>query len=49
MADVLAFGVEIYLNAQVEAVPFYEKYNFTKVGEMFMEADIEHYKMIYNL
>ena len=26
---------------------FYEKYGFIRVGNMFMEANIEHYKMVY--
>ncbi len=35
----------IYLHAQVHAVGFYEKYGFVKVGEMFEEANISHFKM----
>lgn len=40
-------GVKIYLHAQVSAVGFYEKYGFKKEGPLFVEADIEHYKMCY--
>lgn len=36
----------VYLNAQVKAVPFYERHGFHKVGEMFEEAGIQHYKMV---
>jgi predicted GNAT family N-acyltransferase len=36
----------VYLNAQLRAVPFYERHGFHKVGEMFVEADIQHYKMM---
>ncbi len=39
--------LEIYLHAQTHAVPFYEKLGFQKVGELFYEANIPHYKMIY--
>ncbi|WP_245711883.1 GNAT family N-acetyltransferase [Hymenobacter psychrophilus] len=35
----------VYLNAQLPAVRFYERHGFTKAGEKFVEADIEHYKM----
>ncbi|AIZ63467.1 GNAT family acetyltransferase [Hymenobacter sp. DG25B] len=35
----------VYLNAQLRAVPFYERHGFQKVGEKFTECDIEHYKM----
>ncbi len=35
-----------YLHAQLTAVPFYEKEGFTKVGEMFEECNIQHFKMV---
>lgn len=35
----------VYLNAQLPAVRFYERHGFEKVGEKFVEADIEHYQM----
>jgi predicted GNAT family N-acyltransferase len=38
---------EVYLNAQVAAVRFYERHGFGKVGAAFWEAGIEHYKMIW--
>ncbi len=41
-------GKEIYLHAQTHAVPFYEKLGFKKVGELFYEANIPHYKMIFS-
>jgi len=48
LADVQAEapGVAVYLNAQLRAVPFYERYGFHKVGEQFEEASIQHYKMV---
>ncbi|WP_310394962.1 GNAT family N-acetyltransferase [Hymenobacter sp.] len=36
----------VYLNAQLRAIPFYERHGFRKEGEMFEEADIQHYKMV---
>lgn len=36
----------IYLHAQVSAIPFYEKHGFTCRGEVFFEADIPHREMI---
>ena len=36
----------MYLHAQVPALNFYARHGFEKVGEMFSECDIDHYKMI---
>ncbi|GAA4369004.1 GNAT family N-acetyltransferase [Hymenobacter saemangeumensis] len=36
----------VYLNAQLKAVPFYERHGFKKEGEMFEEAGIQHFKMV---
>lgn len=38
----------IYLHAQTSAMPLYENNGFVAHGEMFIEADIEHFKMIKN-
>ena len=48
LADVQAElpDAEVYLNAQLRAVPFYERHGFQKVGELFVEANIQHYKMV---
>ena len=48
LADVRAErpAAEVYLNAQLRAVPFYERHGFHKEGEMFEEANIQHYKMV---
>ncbi|RYU79420.1 GNAT family N-acetyltransferase [Hymenobacter persicinus] len=35
----------VYLNAQLRAVPFYERHGFVKVGDQFTECDIEHFRM----
>jgi predicted GNAT family N-acyltransferase len=37
----------IYLNAQEQAISFYEKLNFEGVEDIFYEADIPHLKMVY--
>jgi predicted GNAT family N-acyltransferase len=36
----------VYLHAQVSAIPFYEKHGFTPVGEIFYEANIPHREML---
>lgn len=36
---------DVFLHAQVQALPFYEKLGFTAVGEVFEEAGIPHRKM----
>jgi predicted GNAT family N-acyltransferase len=38
-------GSEIYLHAQVQALPFYEKLGFRAYGDLFYEAGIAHRKM----
>jgi predicted GNAT family N-acyltransferase len=49
LADVAAEAPEaaqVYLHAQLRAVPLYERTGFGKVGELFEECDIQHYKMV---
>jgi predicted GNAT family N-acyltransferase len=38
--------LEIYLHAQVQAIPFYLELGFVQVGELFEEAGIAHYRCI---
>lgn len=38
---------EIYLHAQVQALPFYRRLGFAQVGELFYEAEIPHYRCVY--
>lgn len=38
----------MYLHAQLKAIPFYERQGFKKVGDLFVECEIEHYKMVKN-
>lgn len=43
--DITPLGKEIYLHSQLKAIPFYERHGFVTEGEMFTEAEIEHYTM----
>lgn len=45
--DVLSFDKDIYLHSQADAINLYLRNGFVIVGDMFMEAGIKHYKMIY--
>lgn len=40
-----AKGKIMYLHAQIDAIPLYEKFGFRKVGESFEECNILHYTM----
>ncbi len=48
LEDVLPLNEYTYLHAQLRAIPFYKRHGFETEGELFVEADIEHYKMHYN-
>lgn len=37
----------IYLHSQIAAVNFYKRAGFSVAGDMFTEANIQHYKMIW--
>ncbi len=39
--------LEIYLHAQIQALGFYEKLGFSRLGNTFLEANIEHIKMVF--
>jgi predicted GNAT family N-acyltransferase len=41
-------GELIYAHVQLYAHGFYEKIGFKDVGESFLEANIEHIRMVYN-
>jgi len=43
--DLNNFDGKIYMHAQVDVIPFYEKMGFVKHGDLFEEANIMHYKM----
>lgn len=40
-----AKGKKKYLHSQLSAMPLYSTFGFEKVGEMFKECDIQHFKM----
>ena len=46
--DLKDFSGLIYMHAQEQVLPFYEKLGFKKEGEAFEEAGIMHYKMKLN-
>ncbi len=39
----------VYLHAQLDAIPFYEKHGFMVEGEVFMDAGIPHKNMVRTL
>jgi predicted GNAT family N-acyltransferase len=45
LKDVEKLNKPIYLHAQIQVVDFYLNLNFEKVGDLFEEAGIQHYKM----
>jgi predicted GNAT family N-acyltransferase len=45
LSDLPADASYVYMHAQIQAVPLYEKFNFVKIGPEFEEAGIRHYKM----
>jgi len=47
LIDTLPLLKPIYLHSQLKAVRFYERNGFVIEGEMFIEAGIEHYTMVY--
>ena len=40
---------EVFIFAQEQAISFYENLGFIKIGDLFYEANIPHYKMKKNL
>ena len=46
LRDLVNFQGTIYMHAQVDVLPFYEKLGFKKIVNIFEEANIKHYKMI---
>ena len=46
LRDLVNFQGTIYMHAQVDVLPFYEKLGFKQIGNIFEEANIKHYKMI---
>ncbi|NOZ47803.1 MAG: GNAT family N-acetyltransferase [Chlorobi bacterium] len=48
LRDVQHLDMDIYLNASINAVKFFEQKGFIVEGEKFTELEVEHYKMILN-
>jgi len=48
MEDVTPLNKTIYLHSQVNAVTYYERAGFEKKGDVFVEANIQHYLMKYH-
>ena len=46
LEDLSDFNGNIYMHAQLDVIPFYEKMGFEKEGDLFVEANIIHYKMV---
>ena len=46
LEDLSKFKGNIYMHAQLDVIPFYEKMGFEKEGDLFVEANIMHYKMV---
>ena len=49
ITDASKSEVEMYLHAQLKAIPFYERRGFKKRGEMFSECEIDHYQMVLEI
>ena len=47
LEDALPKGRTIYLHAQVPAMNVYARAGFVPEGDLFYEADIPHYKMVF--
>ena len=40
---------QVFVDAQVDAVPFYHSFDFVEEGKMFMDAGLPHIKMRLSL
>ena len=47
LQDIFPLKKAVYLHSQLKAVSFYQRQEFVKEGEMFVEAGINHFKMVY--
>jgi predicted GNAT family N-acyltransferase len=45
--DVVPFNKKIYLHSQVAAMNLYSRAGFEPEGELFYEANIPHYRMVF--
>ncbi len=47
LKDIIPLNKTIYLHSQDTAVRFYERHGFEINGELFIEANIRHYPMVF--
>lgn len=47
LKQVLGLGMEVFLEAHGDVVPFYERYGFIKDGPTYLVSDIPHQRMVY--
>ena len=47
LTDVISENQVLYLHAQEKAVSYYQRAGFAIVGNIFIEAGINHYKMVF--
>ena len=47
LEDVIPSNKKIYLHSQLNAVRYYERQGFVKSGDIFTEAFIQHYLMVF--
>ena len=47
LGDILPLNKKIYLHSQINALNYYERQGFVKSGNVFTEANIQHYLMIF--
>lgn len=45
-AEIYPNKPKLYLHAQTHAESFYAQFGFVRTGDLFVEAEIEHYKMV---
>lgn len=47
LKDLKHYNEKMYLHSQIKAVPYYQRQGFVKVGDMFEEANIQHFMMVW--
>jgi predicted GNAT family N-acyltransferase len=46
LKELKEYTLPVYLHSQLPAITLYERNGFRKQGDLFVEADMEHYKMV---
>jgi predicted GNAT family N-acyltransferase len=47
LKDLKHYNEKVYLHSQIKAVPYYQRQGFVKAGDMFEEANIQHFMMVW--